>query len=189
MILPKPQYKPNPGESPGQFIARIVMDYVGCSLSQNRQKLAALVGRGVDDESIVGIKTNCATFALSTLYAAGCPHTLLAEPYKIGMAFAWLDQIGRDLGAWMPFAGTLPPVGAVCHYAIGGTGDDHAEFVLDQSGLHGGGGRSQNAITISTDHPPLAYNWGRPMVRYLDPSKLSLPDTITAIADPLIQNK
>ena len=51
MSIPvSPTFTINPGETPGQFIARIVSELDGCSVSVNRQKLASLVCRGIEDE-------------------------------------------------------------------------------------------------------------------------------------------
>ena len=178
MILPAPQFPPVSGESDGQRIARIVRSFNGCSLSSRRADLAALVGRGVDDESIVTIQTNCATFALGVLAAAGCAHPILKRTYVNGMAFSWLVQIGNDLGAWRDPATDGPPVtGAAMWYEVAGMNDDHVEWCVDASvPIHGGGGRPNNAITVGPG--PIALSCGRPLHRWLDPERLGLPGWI-----------
>lgn len=175
MILPAPVFPLVPGEPPGDRLARLVRQYDGSSLHSRREELAALVGRGVDDESVIAIKTNCAMFALGILAAAGCTHHLLSRQYENGMAFAWLVQIGDDLDAWRdPAKDGAPVTGAVLWYELAGQNDDHAEFLVDVSGpVHGGGGRPDNAITVAVG--PVALSCGRPIHRWLDPSALGIP--------------
>lgn len=173
-ILPAPYFPPILGETAGQRIARIVRAYAGCSLHHRRDELGALVGRGVDaPDDVVCITTNCATFAIGVLKAAGCQHTLLSKPYVVGMAFAWLVRIGNDHDAWRP--AELPPSeGAVLWYRLPDLNDDHAEFFLSAPDEHGGGGRPDNAITVG--HGDIHASWGRPLHRWLDPDALCLPD-------------
>jgi hypothetical protein len=174
-ILAAPTYALVPGESPGRRIARIVGLYAGCSLSARREELAALVGRGVCDESIVAWQTNCATVALGVLAAAGVQHRVLSTPTANGRAFSDLVQLGVDLGAWRDPATDGPPVmGAALWYALAGQNDDHVEFLVDPGGpVHGGGGRPNNAVTVATG--PVALSCGRPLHRWLDPERLGLP--------------
>lgn len=173
-ILPAPTYPIGAGESPGELIARIVRVYAGCSCKVRRDELAALVGRGVQDESIVTWRTNCALFALGVLAAAGVRHTLLAEPTRIEMAFCDLVRIGDDLGAWRdPATAGAIPVGAWMWYRLPGLNDDHIECFLSNLGPeHGGAGRADNAVTIATGIPALSC--GRPMYRWLDPEDLGI---------------
>jgi hypothetical protein len=185
-----PQYAFVPGESNGQRLARIVKDFVGCSLSSGKDRLKALVCRGVETdwnaESVVRISTNCATTALGVL-AAGCGdvdtargvHPLLATPYKIGMAVAWLQKIGTDLGAWVPWKKGDPiPVGALCWYDGGGN-NVHVEWKTAEPDEHCGGGRPNNAISLGTSD--MSTNAGRPLVRYMNPDVIPLP--VAAIPD------
>jgi len=184
MLRPPPSFPPVLGESGGQRIARIVRAYAGCSLSSRLDELQALVDRGVCDPSIVGLKTNCATFALGVLAAAGCPHPLLARQTAVGAAFSELVTLGDDLGAWRVWAPSEAlPVGALLWYEIAGQNDDHAEFLLEPGPppTHGGGGRMNNAITVGQGD--VALSWGRPVHRWLDPDALGLPDA-AAPTDP-----
>lgn len=180
------------GESNGQRFARIIKDFAGCSLLVNRPRLEALVCKGVTDDSgvndVVTAMTNCGTTALGVLAAgagdvdtARSIHVLLATPYKIGMAIAWLNQIGDDLGAWVTWkAGMAIPVGALCYY---GTGNNlHVEWKTDEPDEHAGGGRPNNAITVGSSD--MSTNNGRPLDKYLDPDKIPLPEA-TAPDDPM----
>ena len=174
-ILPAPSFAANAGESPGDVIVRIVRAYAGCSVKVRRDELAALVGRGCMDDSIVYVRTNCALFALGVLSAAGVRHTLLEEPTRPEMSFADLVRIGNDFCAWRdPATGGAIPPGAVCWYRLPGLNDDHAEFYLSPVGPeHGGAGRADNAVTVCTGTPALSC--GRPLWRWLDPEELGIP--------------
>lgn len=183
-VVPGPVMVPLYGELPGSCIVRIVRHYVGCSLHARRDELGVLVGRGVDaPESVVGVQTNCAMFALGVLAAAGCPHPLLRTSYKVGMAFSWLVEIGDHYGAWrVAVASEIPPAGAVLWYRIDGTNDDHAEFMLEAPDEHGGGGRPDNAITSGRGN--VHASMGRPLYRWLEPAALCLPDATAPDGDP-----
>ena len=183
MIVPVPSFPPVVGESGGARIVRIVRAYAGCSLSVRRANLGALIARGVDEpEAVVGIETNCAMFALGVLTAAGCQHPLLQKKYVNEMAFAWLVQIGNDLGAWrLPAVSELIPTGAAIWYEIVGENDDHVEFVTEPPDEHGGGGRPNNEITIGRGDYHVS--WSRPIHRWLDPEALGLPDAMAVGGD------
>lgn len=172
-----------PGETPGQKLARIVRQYVGCSLSARSDELGKLVARGVDDpKAVVGIKTNCGTSALGVMAEAGVQHDLLDRKYVNGMAIGWVLQIGRELGALVTVPNPLPvgfkiPQGALLHYGVLGKNNDHVEWLLSDvapSGAAdmGGGGRPNNAITAGRG--VVARNAGRPLLHYLDPNKLGI---------------
>ncbi len=181
MILPAPSFPIVPGESPGDRLARIVAHYAGCSLGTRQDELAALVGRGVCDSSIVAWKTNCASFALGVLAAAGCPHPILQKPTLIGHAFSDLVAIGYALGAWRPWAssGSITVGAALWYETTPAAGDDHVEFYLSPDGpTHGGGGRADNAITVGKGAVDLS--WGRPVHQWLDPEELGIPFTPAA---------
>lgn len=193
MVVAIPLFEFVAGESCGDRIARIVRFYVGSSLFNRRDDLGALVARGVDDPTeVVGIKTNCATFSLGVLAAAfgsvdaaRGAHPLLATPYKNGMAFAWLTEIANAWGAWVkPVPGQIVPVGACMHYGTSGLNNDHAEWMLAEPDTHGGGGRTDNAVTLGQSDPHT--NLGRPLLQWLDPEKvpLVLPDAYVAVSDP-----
>jgi hypothetical protein len=172
-----------PGESAGQKLARIVRQYVGCSLSNRADELGRLVARGVDDpKQVVGIKTNCAISALGVMAEAGVKHPLLTRKYVSGMAIAWVLQIGRDLGALVTIPSPLPftvepPLGALLHYGKPGTNNDHVEWLLSEVAPSGaadtaGGGRANNAIT--SGRYVITRNNGRPLLHYIDPNKLGI---------------
>jgi hypothetical protein len=133
-----------------------------------------LVARGVDDpQAVVAIKTNCATTALGFLRLMGIEHPLLKTKYKIGMAVAWLVELGGDLGILHPYRRdrTVLTPGMLLHYCRPGTNNDHVEWLLgelDDNGAadHGGGGRVDNGITVG--HGPVLTNAGRPLIAYWD---------------------
>jgi Putative peptidoglycan binding domain len=155
-------------------ICSLVHSYAGVSLDHDRKALGELVARGVDDpERVVGIKTNCATTALGFLALLGVDHRLLREPYRIGMAMAWLVEIGNALGIiheWHGDRSVLHP-GILMHYCLPESTNDHVEWLLtepDAMGVayHGGGGRAQNAITVG--YGSVLTNAGRPLIHYWD---------------------
>jgi hypothetical protein len=177
MILPAPIFAPVIGEDSGARIVRIVRSYVGCSLSNRCSDLAALVGRGVDDSSIVAWKTNCAVFVLGVLYAAGCPWPVLQRPLTVGTAFSVLVSLGQFYNAWKNPVTEGPPIpGAAMWYETPGDNDDHAEFHLGGAlgDEHGGGGRADNLISIGDS--PEATSLSMPMHRWLDIQMIGLPD-------------
>jgi hypothetical protein len=193
MIVPLPSFDFPPGEGRRDRLARIVRFYVGGSLSNRRDELGALVARGVDDPTaVVSIKTNCATFSLGVLAAAfgsvdaaRQAHGLLATPYQNGMAFVWLMEIATAWGAWVKAApGQIVPVGACMHYGTPGLNNDHAEWMLVEPDTHGGGGRTDNAVTLGQSDPHT--NLGRPLLQWIDPEKVPIvfPDAYVAVSDP-----
>ena len=167
MLAPFP-FRVHTGESVEDRICRCVHECEGLSLSHGRDKLALLIGRGVDaTDWAVGLQTNCATSALGVLAAcsvspeiAATVHPLLAKPAvspeAIGMSMSWLFAIGLALGCRIPYAPGLElRPGDLLFYEYHGTNNNHVEWLLsspDSSGvaLHGGGGRPDNAITIAT---------------------------------------
>jgi hypothetical protein len=190
-VLAEPNFPLVAGETPGSRIVRIAQSYVGCALhdpvhptlpNKRLDELAALIGRGVDDESVVSIKTNCAMFALGVLRAAGVVHPRLSQKYVDGMAFAWLIEIGNSFNAWRPGESGPLSVGAILHYAVQGENDDHAEVYVSASGpMHCGGGRADNAITQETG--PVTLSLGRPISQWLDPDALGL-EVVESAAGP-----
>ena len=185
MILPAPSFSLVAGEAPGDRIARIVRAYAGCvpcgpvAGQVRRVELAALVGRGVMDASFVDVATNCATFALGVLAAAGVAHRVLSEPTRPQMAFSDLVILGNDLFAWRVPGPATPPRGALMWYRLPNLNDDHVEVALDPPDEHGGGGRPLNAVTVGRggdEH----WSWSRPLWRWLDPEALGIP---LAVAD------
>lgn len=194
-----------PGETPGQKLARIVRSYAGCSLSVRAAELGTLVGRGIDDPArAITIKTNCGMFALGVMAQAGVASAILDRPYLSGTglalganAIAWLRELGTKLGALvkLPVPGVLnslgeghrPVLGALLRYNTAGKNDDHVEWLLSDPDLighaeHGGGGRTDNAITVSKAPDLITWNYGRPLVEYWDPSKLGI-EVLLATSD------
>ncbi len=169
------------GELPGDKIIRLVNDYIGCSLLNNRQKLADLVARGVDDPNqIVTVTTNCGLFSLGIMEIAGVQDPLLDKKYVIGLAIAWVRQIGTNLKALVKYTGKngiQPKRGDLLHYYTNGKDDNHVEWCLsdiDDNGIaeHGGGGRSNNAITKSTSS--VLTNYYRPLQEIIQCDKLGI---------------
>lgn len=185
MILPAPSFPPRAGETGGARIARIMQVYAGCSLSSRRDELAALVGRGIDDESVVQWATNCATFALGVLFAAGCPFDGLKAPLKNGLEFSLLVTLGDHYGAWrIAVPSEYPPAGALMWYRIAGTNDDHVEIMLQPPDHHGGGGRAGNAISSEIGNVHVSV--GRPLYKWLDPAAIGLPDAVVDTVDTVV---
>ena len=158
-------------------IISLVRKYVGCSLHVRKDDLATLVCRGVDDpDQAVLIKTNCGMFALGIMKEAGVQHDLLNQPYKSGMAIAWVRTIGKDLNALNKYSSAnAPKAGSLLHYFTPGKNDNHVEWLLsdmDDQGCaeHGGGGRTDNAITVGSGD--VTVNYGRPLQEWLDPDML-----------------
>lgn len=170
-----------PGEVPGDRIVRIFRSYVGCSLSNRRDDLGELVARGVDDPKVVvTIKTNCATSALGVMALVGVKHPLLKQKYVNGKAITWVRKVGIDLGALVKYAGPSgpqPKLGSLLRYNTAGKNDDHVEWLLgpvspDGRAAHGGGGRTDNALTETVGD--ITMNYGRPLVEWWDPDLLGI---------------
>ena len=169
-----------PNEQPADRLIRLVKSHVGCSLSTRRDELGRLVARGVDTpEAVVGIATNCATSALGIMAEAGVRDAILNKPYVSGMAVSWVRQIGINTGALQKYSPTNPPKpGSLLRYCSPGSNNDHVEWLLgpmDANGNadHGGGGRSNNAITEGTGD--VRSSWGRPLIEWWDPDLLGIP--------------
>ena len=190
-------FDPQPNESPRDRLCRLVRHCNGWSLSNQRERLAALVARGVDpaDSRAVEWKTNCGTTALGVLTftagsaeAAQSVHPLLQTPSKVGKAIAWLDQIGKARSAWVNYSpsGRQPQAGDLLFYATYGvdaeghnTYNEHVEWLISTPGADfraetGGGGRANNEMTV---RPPgdIRTNANRPLKRFLDLDALSIP--------------
>lgn len=170
-----------PGETPGDKIVRLVNSYIGCSLSERRDELSKLVARGVDDPNVVvTITTNCGTSCLGIMALAGVQDPLLNHKYVSGMAIAWVRQIAINLGALNKYTGKngpQPKRGDLMHYFDDGKNNNHVEWCLsdpDENGIaeHGGGGRSNNAITKSTSS--IYTNYYRPLKEFIDCNKLGI---------------
>ena len=161
----------------GDTFVELINKYIGCSLLARKDDLATLVCRGVDNPAqSVLIKTNCGMFSLGIMCEAGVQHDLLKQPYKSGMAIAWLRTIGTDLKALSKYSSArAPTAGSLLHYYTPGKNDNHVEWLLsdmDDQGcaVHAGGGRSNNAITSSSGD--VLTNYYRPLQEWLDPDML-----------------
>lgn len=199
MILPAPVFSAVVGETSSSRIVRIVKSYDGCSLSSRREDLAALVGRGIDDEEVVTWVTNCETFALGVLFAAGLDYLPLMSPLKNGREGELIEGIGQAFKAWRVAAPSeSPPAGALMHYRSNPYRtrddgsviyDDHVEFMLEApdlngASLHGGAGRTNNEVTVERSN--IHFSVGKPLYRWLDPVALNLPDAIVVeTTDPI----
>jgi hypothetical protein len=183
-ILPAPSFPPIVGESPGARIARIVKFYADCSIHQRFDELAALIGRGVDSTSVALWQTNCGTFALGVLSAAGVDFLALRVPLVNGREFGVIEAIGDHFAAWrMPAVSELIPSGALLWYhRDDGKNQDHAEFMLTPPDEHGGAGRQDNGVSSSTSDVHVSA-LGVPLYRYLDPDALNLPDANVETSD------
>ncbi len=136
-------------------IVELVRSYVGCSLSHDRERLGQLVARGVDDpEAVVGLHTNCGTFAMGILWLLDVQHWTLAKPYVNGSAVTCLFTLGRELGIRAEYHGQELGPGMLLHYRSfdPNNNNDHFEWLLSSpddhfQADHAGGGRPDNAIT------------------------------------------
>jgi hypothetical protein len=184
MILPAPMFPPMLGEDAGQRIDRVVRAYAGCSLSIRTKDLAALVGRGVDDEDMVNWNTNCLTFALGVIAACGSDVAELRQHIPNGREYVALSPLVKRAGGWALYlTGQSVKTGSLMHYrsvpyrvnAAGETVyDDHYEFKLSGADEHGGGGRANNEITV--EHGDWSRSVGKPLYEILDPDGYGLPD-------------
>lgn len=182
-ILPAPSFPPVVGESPGARIARIIRFYVGCSLYKRFNDLASLIGRGVDDVSVATWETNCCTFILGVLAAAGVDFLALRVPLENGREFGVLEALGDHFNAWrMPAVSELIPVGAILWYHVDGKTIDHAEGMLTPPDEHGGAGRKDNGVSSGSSDVHVSA-LGAPLYRWLDPDALNLPDANVSADD------
>lgn len=163
--------------SSADLFVSLIKKYEGCSIHIRKNELGSLVCRGVDDPAqTVLIKTNCGMFSLGIMYEAGVQHDLLKHKYMSGMAIAWLRTIGKDLKALQKYSKTnVPKLGSLLHYYTPRKNDNHVEWLLsdiDDHGRaeHGGGGRTDNAITIGEGN--VLWNYGRPLQEWWDPDLL-----------------
>jgi len=162
-----------------QEIIDLIKSYDGCSLTNRTDELATLVARGVDDPSqVVKIHTNCGMFALGIMKATGVQHDLLNKKYVSGQAIAWIRKIGSDLKVLNTYhSNNVPVIGSLLHYYTSGKNDNHVEWLLsniDEQGhaFHGGGGRTNNEITMSQSADNVLKNAGRPLQEWIDVTKL-----------------
>lgn len=183
-VLPAPSFPPVVDESSGARIARIVRFYVGCSIHQRFDELAALVGRGVDNTDVALWETNCCTFVLGVLAAAGVDCLALRVPLQNGDEFGVLEAIGDAFSAWrMPAVSELIPVGAVLWYhRDDGKNRDHAEVMLTPPDGHGGAGRQDNGVSLGLSDVHVS-SLGVPLYKWLDPDALCLPDANVETSD------
>jgi hypothetical protein len=195
------------GESARDRLVRLVRFAAGqsWSLSNSKDKLAALVSRGVDEPVDYAVlwKTNCGTSALGflaltagTVDAATAIHSLLGTKSANGKSLMWMQKIGDDAGAWVKYTGASgpqPKAGDLMWYwnhpkKTNDAGeevtvwDDHVEWCLaapdgDSKADHGGGGRSDNAITVGNGD--IRTNAARGMRQFLDLDKLNITPVAT----------
>lgn len=161
----------------------LITSFVGSSLHQRGHELRVFIARGVDDPDtdLNARVSDCGLFAIGVWHALGVPHELLSSPYKIGMAIAWIDLIGRARDAKRAPHDGLPEPGDLLHYQRPGHNDDHVEFVTgevaDNAGQwiadHAGGGRPDCAIGSS--HGDLLWSLGRPLDCYYSLDSLVTP--------------
>ena len=173
-----------PGETPGAHIARIVRGVAGCSLDHDADRLAALflVNESSPEQArrVSTFATNCGTSMRCVMALAGCDHPLVTRPYTVQMAVSWCLTAAREKGALVPpsrWRRAGPGWGA--HYGTQGRNDDHVEWILetpDAAGvaLHGGGGRTKNAITLAGPND-IRWSSGRPLRHLIDPVALLRP--------------
>lgn len=162
------------GETTGDHIARIVRALDGVSLHQHADTLAQLFYANEPDESRAALvstwKTNCASSARAIYALAGVDANALEilAPLQIGQAVAVLRQYAKHRGAVI--AGSqwhmLRPGCGMMYWSSGN--DAHFEWCLSEvdgagHALHGGGGRSDNAITCSKEPEDVRMSWGRPL--------------------------
>lgn len=178
------------GESPGEHIARMVRSCAGVSLDHHPEKLAAIFFANERDAAtarqVSTSKTNCGTTMRQFMCLGGCDHPLARCAYKVGRAVTWVLTIAREKGALLPpkrWREAGPGWGL--HYATPvpaghkPLNDDHVEWLLqapDSAGvaLHGGGGRSRNAITLAGPNSIL-WSSGRPLRALIHPDLVLAP--------------
>jgi hypothetical protein len=168
------------GESPGEHIARIVRALDGVSLVHERERLEQLfrANEQPDREAIVASwQTNCASAARAILALAGVEpqDAALLAPLEVGEAMARLrggcERARLPATEWR----RLGPGWLMVYWHTGN--DAHAEWCLtvpDAYGraMHGGGGRSQNAITVQGPSD-IRWSLGRPLQEIYDPAQLA----------------
>jgi hypothetical protein len=164
-----------PPESP---TVTLIRSFVGCSLDNRRDELAALVAFPGDNPAIdVQFKTNCGMFALGIWRRLGCRHPLLMGRYKWGMAIGWVLRIAADARALhQPHTGNPGP-GDLVHYATPGKNDDHVEFVMSapdahRLALHAGAGRVHNGVTESDTPSDYTVNAWRPLAHWVETARV-----------------
>jgi hypothetical protein len=160
-------------------IVEIINSYIGDSLKKNREDLALLVARQIDDPNqVVQIKTNCGMFALGVWWAVGVQHELLKTKYQNGMAIAWLRKIANEKKAIRTYPKDGPPIaGALMHYYTVGSNNNHVEFLLENPNnkmvaLHAGGGRKDNEIGSGVSDIRWSNTPDRKLKEWFDPIAL-----------------
>ena len=169
-----------PDENAGRHIARIVRGLQGISLTHERERLEALFLANETAERaalVASMRTNCATTAIAVICLAGAPPELrrLLSPRQIGDAMTVLrEDCSRARLPGSQWQRLRP--GWLMAYWSGNGNNAHVEWCLqepDAQGVafHGGGGRSDNAITI--DRGDIRWSWGRPLQEIYDPELLA----------------
>jgi hypothetical protein len=170
--------------TPAQIaVTELVQEWLGASLRHDCEKLCTFIGRGCtpNPRGLLNEKiSNCGLFALAVWHAAGVKSPLLDEPYRIGMAIAWIERIATSLGAVRHPKDGLPTAGSLMHYySKRPSTNDHVEFCLEEPdqetgvALHGGGGRAHCEIdSLVSD---VRWSSGRPLQHWYDIAAL-LPE-------------
>lgn len=180
------------GETTGEHCARIVRALDGVSLVHDRAKLEALFLANESQERaalVASMQTNCGTSMRAIMALAGVlpEDHLITDPYAVGMAVSWVLQAASERGALIPgnvnqrsyipcARWTELGPGWALHYGTPGHNDDHLEWCLAVPNahgyaVHGGGGRSQNAITVEPSSD-IRWSRGRPLQHVIDPAKM-----------------
>lgn len=162
------------GESTGEHLCRIVRAFDGVSLHNHADMLAAAFYTSEDTEKQAQLvstwKTNCASSARAFYVLAGVdPDAIeLLNPLQVGAAVAVVRKYAARRKAVI--AGSqwhlLRPGCGMMYWSSGI--DAHFEWCLGEvdgtgKAMHGGGGRSDNAITCSKQPEDVRVSWGRPL--------------------------
>ena len=154
----------------------LVPRYIGDSEKKNSRHLGELLARGIDDpDKMVHTHSDCGTFVLGIWWAAGVQHPLLMLPYQSQMAIGWVLKIARDKGALRRYPHDMSPVPwAVCHYKTKYLNNDHVLFLEKtiSPGVTSYIGAGGAANSVGRDRGPITWNWGRPLVEWVDPIAL-----------------
>lgn len=179
-------------QDPTERLVDVFTRCAGWHLPGDHEKLAWLVGRGVDDDAwarqIALLETNCATSLLGAIGRAcltdegrkAC-HPLVARRSEVGMSLSWVVQIMREKGLRIG----VPTEPALLWYGTPGHNDDHVAL---QTGPWAGaattvceGGGGANRINVGARDT--TRSWGRPLRGWLPVAALGLPAARTEAYD------
>lgn len=175
------------GLTAGDRIWRTVAFFDGVSETSHADTLARLAAV-CEDHALAEIHrhTNCATSRRWAWALAGCAHPWCRMPDEQVRALdgagpvSWDLKIAADMDALVTVTSTaqylaLLDEGWTIHFC-GSPGSDHVETCGEKPdpttgiAIHGGGGRSMNAITVGKGD--VRSSLGRPPRHIIDPSKL-----------------